>query len=150
MSHAKNFTPVDEVLSILDKWHKQGIDVTFVSSRANFKAFHKATIEWFELFGVRYKNIIMDCNNKAKYGELNGFDMIIDDTLKNCKDCLKVGIMPIWLRTKYNDKITDYPQEMLQATNWSEIDEYVQGYMEYLKSKPSVTLKKSCSLEMAQ
>lgn len=147
MSHAKNFTPVDEVLSVLDKWHAQGIEVVFVSSRANFKAFHKATVEWFDLFGVKYKNIIMDCNNKAKFGKLNGFDMIVDDTLKNCKDCLKMGIMPIWLRTKYNEKITDYPSEMLQATTWSEIDAYVQAYAEYLKTNGQIMQECNIALE---
>lgn len=148
MSHAKNYTPVDEVLTVLDKWHKQGIEVAFVSSRANFKAFHKATVEWFDLFGVKYKNIIMDCNNKAKYGKLNGFDMIVDDTLKNCKDCLKMGIMPIWLRTKYNDKITDYPSEMPQATTWSEIDAYVQAYIEFVNANREV--KQECNFVFEQ
>jgi uncharacterized HAD superfamily protein len=133
MSHAKNFTPVDEAVKILNKWHEQGIEVTFVSSRANFKAFHKATIEWLEMFGVKYKNVVMDCNNKAKYGQLNGFDMLVDDTLKNCNDCMKVGIIPIWIRTKYNAKQTA-PEEMLQATNWGRVDEDVQSVMDYTNS----------------
>ena len=133
MSHAKNFTPVDKAVEILNKWHEQGIEVTFVSSRANFKAFHRATVEWFEMFGVKYKDIVMDCNNKAKYGKLNGFDMLIDDTLKNCNDCMKIGIIPVWVRTKYNVKTT-VPEDMLQATNWDEIDEYVQEIMAYTKS----------------
>lgn len=150
MSYAKNFTPVDDVLTILDKWHSQGIEVTFVSSRANFKAFHKATVEWFDMFGVKYKNIVMDCNNKAKYGQLNGFDMLIDDTLKNCADCLKVGIIPVWIRTKYNSKTTNYPPEMLQATNWHEIDEYVQAIYEYMQENETANLSNQAALEPVQ
>ena len=133
MSHAKNFTPVDNVLRVLDKWNKQGIEITFVSSRANFKAFHRATVEWFDKYGVRYENIIMDCNNKAKYGELHGFDMLIDDTLKNCTDCLKVGIIPVWVRTKYNKKVVA-PEELFQATNWEEIDACVQAMLPYYQT----------------
>lgn len=135
MSHAKNFTPVDEVVRVLNKWHEQGIEVTFVSSRANFKAFHKATIEWLEMFGVKYNNVVMDCNNKAKYGELNGFDVLVDDTLKNCNDCAKVGIIPIWIRTKYNSKTTNYPNDMLQAANWNDVDEYVQLMLPHLQKE---------------
>ena len=131
MSHAKNFTPVNDALRVLEKWNKQGHEITFVSSRANFKAFHKATVEWFDKYGVKYDAIVMDCNNKAKYGLQNGFDVLVDDTLKNCSDCLKVGILPIWLRTKYNSKIKDFPDEMPQAVSWSEIDDYLQAFVNY-------------------
>lgn len=127
MSHAKNFTPVDKVVEVLDKWYKQGIDVTFVSSRANYKSFHKATVEWFESHGIKYTDIIFDCNNKALYGKLNHFDMIVDDTLKNCMDCRKVGITPIWVRTKYNANITDFPKDMLHTSSWEMIDSIVQA-----------------------
>ena len=132
------FQNFKNVLRVLEKWHNQGIEVTFVSSRANFKSFHKATIEWFDLFGVKYDSIIMDCNNKAKYGQINGFDMIVDDTLKNCKDCLKVGIIPVWVRTKYNAKAVNYPEDMFQATNWAEIDACVQAMLPYFQTKTSI------------
>ena len=128
MSHAKNFTPVDEVLEILNQWYEQGIDVTFVSSRANFKAFHKATVDWFDVFGVKYNKVIFDCNNKARYGQINHFDMIVDDTLKNCMDCRRVGITPIWIRTKYNRGVRDYPQDLLQTSSWREVNELVQAF----------------------
>lgn len=131
MSHAKNYVPVGGVVETLDKWFKQGIEVTFVSSRVNFKSFHKATAEWFDYYGIKYSDIVFECNNKAEYGRKNGFDMIVDDTLKNCLDCKKIGITPIWIRTKYNSKVTDYPKDMFESTNWNEVDKIVQ--LELLK-----------------
>lgn len=135
MSYAENFTPVDEVLAVLDKWHQQGIDVTFVSSRVNYKTFQKVTAEWFDMFGVKFRDVIFNCNNKARFGQINKFDMIIDDSLKNCSDCRKVGITPIWIRTKYNQNIENYPKDMLNTSSWLEVDQMVQ--QEILNRKAS-------------
>ena len=126
MSHAKNFTPVDKVVEVLNKWYNQGIEVTFVSSRVNYKSFQKATVEWFENHGIKYTDIVFECNNKALYGKINHFDMIVDDTLKNCMDCEKVGITPIWIRTKYNSEI-NAPQGMRHTNSWDMVDRIVQG-----------------------
>lgn len=126
MSHAKNFTEVDKSVEILKKWHSQGIEFSFVSSRPNYKSFHKATVEWFESRGIDYADIIFSCNNKALYGKLNHFDMIVDDTLKNCLDCAKVGIMPIWIRTKYNETETNFPKDLLHTKSWDFVDSVVQ------------------------
>ena len=126
MSHAKNFTPLDGVVDVLNKWYDEGIEVVFVSSRVPFKTFHKVTVEWLEENGVKYNQIILNCNNKAEYGRQNNFDMIIDDTLKNCTDCMKMGITPIWIRNKYNNFVKDYPEDILQVSNWKEIDDMVQ------------------------
>ena len=126
MSHAKNYTPLEGVVEVLNKWFDEGIEVVFVSSRMGYKSFHKATVEWLENNGVKYSEIILDCNNKAEYGRRNNFDMIIDDTLKNCTDCMKMGITPIWIRNKYNKSVKDYPDDILQVSNWQQIDEIVQ------------------------
>ena len=125
MSHSENFTPLDGVVDILNKWYDAGIEVVFVSSRVSLKPFHRATVEWLENNGVKYKQIILDCNNKAEYGKQNSFDMIIDDTLKNCTDCMKMGITPIWIRNKYNKNVKKYPEEIMQVHNWQQIDEIV-------------------------
>ena len=100
--------------------------MVFVSSRVPFKTFHKVTVEWLENNGVKYNQIILNCNNKAEYGRQNHFDMIIDDTLKNCTDCMKVGITPLWIRNKYNRGVKNYPEDIIQVSNWKEIDDIVQ------------------------
>ena len=82
-------------------------------------------MEWFENHGVKYTDIVFECNNKALYGKLNHFDMIVDDTLKNCTDCEKVGITPIWIRTKYNSAMS-VPQGMLYTSSWEMVDRMVQ------------------------
>ena len=55
--------------------------------------------------------------------------MIVDDTLKNCLDCAKVGITPIWIRTKYNESITDFPKDLLHTKSWDFVDSVVQQKM---------------------
>ena len=143
MSHAKNYVPVRGVVETLDKWYEKGIEVTFVSSRVNFKSFHKATAEWFDYYGIKYKGIVFECNNKAEYGKQNGFDMIVDDTFKNCTDCKKVGITPIWIRTKYNSKMPN-SEGMYESTNWLEVDKIVmEEFSKRKRMKNAVVLEEN-------
>lgn len=127
MSHAKNFVPADKAIDVLKKWHDQGIEVEFVSSRYNFKSFQRAIVEWLEAHDINFGKIIMGCNNKAEYGRLNNFDVIIDDNLQNCINCKNVGITPIWLRTKYNMYERNKQKDISQAENWQDVDNYVMN-----------------------
>ena len=44
-------------------------------------------------------------------------------------------MFPIWVRTKYNRDIVDFPENILDVEDWSEIDMLVQSYTEYQQSK---------------
>ena len=135
MSHAKNFTQVDISVEVLRKWAEQGFEINFVSSRPKFKAFQKATVEWLNANNIKYNSLIFSCSNKPEYCKINNFDIIIDDTLENCKGAAEYGMFPIWVRTKYNRDIVDFPENVLDVEDWSEIDMLVQSYTEYQQSK---------------
>lgn len=127
MSHAKNYTQVDNSVEILRKWNEQGFDISFVSSRPNFKSLQKATVEWLNQNNIKYTDLIFTCKNKPVFCKVNNFDVIIDDTYENCFGAQKLGITPVWIRTKYNANITDYPDDMFQTKSWTAIDDYVQS-----------------------
>ncbi len=126
MSHAKNYTQVDNSIEILKKWNNQGFDISFVSSRPNFKSLQKATVEWLNQNDIKFSDLIFTCTNKPLFCKINKFDVIIDDTLENCVGAQKLDITPIWVRTKYNEDITNYPNEIYNTSSWTEIDDYIQ------------------------
>lgn len=128
MSHSKNFKQVDKSVEILRKWMNQGIEVYFVSSRPKFKSFQKTTVQWLKQNKIDYPNLIFSCNNKPLFCKINKFDYIIDDTYKNCEVSHKLGISPIWLRTKYNKNIKN-TSNISEANNWTEIDEIIQSHL---------------------
>lgn len=127
MSHAKNYSQVDKSVEILKKWNKQGFEISFVSSRPNFKSLQKSTVEWLNKNGIECEDLIFRCRNKPLFCKVNNFDIIIDDTYENCLGSKNLGITPVWVRTKFNEDVTDFPKDMFNTTSWTEIDNYVQG-----------------------
>lgn len=129
MSHSKNFYQVGVSVKILQKWASQGFEIEFVSSRPDFKAFRKATINWLERHNIKFKKLIFACNNKPKYCHLNHFDILIDDMLTNCIGAEIFGTKAIWLKNKYNKHLhKKQPPNIYGVTSWEEIDNAVQTF----------------------
>lgn len=127
MSHSKNFHQVGVSVKILQKWATQGFEIEFVSSRPDFKAFRKATINWLERHNIKFKKLIFACNNKPKYCQINQFDVLIDDMLSNCIGAELFGTKAIWLKNKYNKNLHNkQPKNICGVNTWEEIDNAVQ------------------------
>jgi len=129
LSHKENFKEVENSIDIIKKWQSQGHEIEFVSSRPNIKSFYKPIIAWLKEKGVNFSNIKIACTNKAIYCKLNHFDVMIDDSLKNCENSSRLGVHSIWLKTKYNKNTNPdtIPQSVLHANSWSNIDNYIQS-----------------------
>ena len=128
LSHKENFKEVENSMEIIKKWQTQGHEIEFVSSRPNIKSFYKPIIAWLKEKGMNFSNIKIACSNKAIYCKLNHFDVMIDDSLKNCACSSRIGIKSIWLKNKYNQNIKheDIPNEVFCAHSWRSIDNYIQ------------------------
>ena len=128
LSHKENLKEVGNAIDIIKKWQTQGHEVEFVSSRPNIKSFYKPIISWLHDQGVDFSKIVIACTNKAVYCKLNHFDLMVDDSLKNCSCASRLGVKTIWLRTKYNQntKPEDIPGDVMKAMSWNSIDNYVQ------------------------
>lgn len=127
MSHSKNFNQIAESAKYLRELNRLGHEIHFVSSRFDFKAFRKATVEWLEDHDIKFKSLVFACNNKPKFCRNFGFDLLIDDMLNNCLGAQLFGVRAIWVMNKYNQKeAAAKPSYILKATNWSEINEYIK------------------------
>lgn len=127
MSHSKNYTQVDNSIEILKKWNNQGFNISFVSSRPNFKSLQKATVEWLKENDIKFDDLIFTCTNKPVFCKINNFDVMIDDTLDNCIGAKKLDVTPIWVRTKFNIDEVDFPKDIFNTSSWTEIDAFVQS-----------------------
>ena len=127
MSRSKNFNQIDKSVEILKKWNNQGLDIHFVSSRPKFKAFQKATVEWLKEKNINYSNLVFNCTNKPLFCKINKFDYIIDDTYKNCEGSFRLGINPIWVRTRQNKNIKN-ERNIPEAYTWETIDNIIQSH----------------------
>lgn len=118
---------------ILKKWHNQGISITFLSSRVDYRSFQKQIAQWLHDHDVKYDKLIIGCKNKPKYCRFNNYDLLIDDTLKNCEDTAFLDIPAIWYINQYNYKLLDEkPGDVLCSITWNGIDDIVQQmYKDY-------------------
>ena len=134
LSHKENFIEVGDVISIIKNWQAQGHIVEFVSSRPNIKSFYKPVIDWLNEKGIDFSKIVIACTNKAAYCKLNHFDIMVDDSLKNCSCATRLGVRAIWLQTKYhkNGLIMNIPSGVLHADSWNSINNYIQ-YLSAIK-----------------
>jgi len=129
MSRVSEMKQVDDSVRVLRKWNDMGYDISFVSSRPSFKPFQKAIVVWLEKNGVKFTKLVLGCNNKPEYCSINNFDVIIDDTLLNCKGCAESGMKAIWLRTKYNRNIQTVPKGVCSVNNWKEVYQAVDDFV---------------------
>ena len=127
MSKAGCYYENQNSTEILKKWKDQGIYVTFLSSRVNYKSFQKQIVEWMEAHDVKYDKLVIGCKNKPKYCRFNNYDLLIDDTLKNCEDAASLDIPSIWYINQYNYKLfNELPDDIMYSITWNGIDEIVQ------------------------
>lgn len=136
MSHPENFTPIKGAVESLKRLKQAGHEIHFVSSRPNFKAFQKATVEWFDMHGIDYNSLIFACSNKAKYGELHGLEIAIDDTFAHCYGSMQKGMNAIWLINAYNYKnYYNMPPKMHLACDWFDIEQSVKTIQKSLEKE---------------
>ncbi len=127
MSHSKNFRQIGESVKYLKQLHDLGHEIHFVSSRVDFKAFRKATVEWLENHGIKFDSLVFACNNKPKFCRNFGCDVLIDDMLNNCRGAALFGVKAIWIMNKYNKKdAASKPPHILKATNWADVNDYIK------------------------
>lgn len=108
---------VDNCSEIIRDWFNQGVEIILLSSRPSTKALNKVLLKWLELKAVPYSMIVLACNNKAEYCRQNQVDVLVDNSMKNCKKSREMGIFSIFLNKK--KPITN----MVNASNWNKVAE---------------------------
>ena len=125
---AKSLQVKKDVKKYMDKLIKDGHILYIITGRTNGEYSNpiEMTKKWLEDNNINYHEIIFtDAYNKEEKAikclEYN-IDIMIDDSVGNCKNCINKGIKTYLMDTEYN-KFADIPR----VKNWKEIYEVINN-----------------------
>jgi len=113
----------------IDRLIHDGHNIYLISARNNKDHInaYKNTKEWLRKNEIKYNKLIITKNHKNdKHGKSkkcleNNIDIMIDDSIFICKDCLNYNIDSLLMDTPYNREVSD----IKRVYNWAEIYEYI-------------------------
>lgn len=115
----------ENAMDVIIKLRNQGHKIIFITSRGeeNGKGVTEITLKYLEEKNVPYDNIVFSTIDKAKVCVENNINLMIDDSIKHCKDIEKVGIKTILFTSIINEeKETD----LERVNNWRELEEKIK------------------------
>ncbi len=123
-----------DAVETINKFHKSGYEIYFISNRPNISPIVRATCDWIKANNLPCDKLILGCNNKGEYALQNGIDIMIDDFEKNCKAIKEKGVKAILfkgnLKNTYNDylKLLSIRPNFTILSSWRAIGRYVDLY----------------------
>ncbi len=118
---------------IIDKLITNGHNIIIISHRGDefWGDAMKETKKWLTKYDIHYMKCITNCENKGLHCLQNHIDVLIDDNLKNIKQCNDLGVKTITFNNNYNEKY--YPNELknyknnlnIYASCWTEVYEKI-------------------------
>ena len=128
---AKSLKPIDGAKEYIDKLKKDGHSIYIITGRDNgeYSNPYYMTKEWLAKFNIYYDKLILtEAYKNYKHAKTekcieNDIDIMIDDSVNICIDCIENGIQALLMDTPYNQK-TDIPR----LYNWAEIYRYISSY----------------------
>ena len=135
---AKSLKVKDGAKEYIDKLHKDGHFICIITGRDNgeYKEPYNMTKEWLDDNDIYYDNLILtdayDKHAKTKKCVEYNIDIMIDDSVSICQDCIDNGITTILMDTPYNKHAN-----IQRVKNWKEFYTYISNYR---KNKINVIL----------
>lgn len=126
---AKKLTLIEGSKEYIDKLRKDGHSIYIITGRDNgeYTNPYNMTKEWLDNYNINYDKLILtdayDKHAKTKKCIGNSIDIIIDDSVHICTDCIKNGITAILMDTPYNKY-----SNIKRVYNWQEFYEFVSNY----------------------
>ena len=125
----------------IDKLKEEGHYICIITGRDNgdHSDPYDNTKKWLDNHLIYYDKLILtksykdDEHGKSEKCIENNIDIMIDDSINICKDCINYGIETLLMDTPYNRQIND----IKRVHSWKEIYEYIT---EYKKEKLNVIL----------
>lgn len=113
-----------DVVEILNKLHKQGHKIIFISARnkEEYKDPYKLSYEYLKANNVPFDKLIVDVKDKAKECVLQQIDLFIDDDFRNCKAVKNVGI-ETW---QFSNVFTIPNNDLKVVKSWEDVYKKVQ------------------------
>lgn len=125
---AKSLGVIDDAKEYIDKLKANGHYIYIITGRDNgeYTDPYNMTKQWLKNHDIYYNELILtdayDDHAKSKICIENNIDIMIDDSVRICEDCIHSGINTILMDTPYN-KYSD----IKRVNNWKEIYEYISN-----------------------
>lgn len=131
----------DGAKEYIDKLKNDGHSIYIITGRDNGEHSdpYNNTKKWLDDNAIYYDKLILtnayknDEHGKSEKCIENNVDIMIDDSVHICRDCINYGITTLLMDTPYNKQVNDIPR----VHNWKEIYEYIT---QYKKEKLNVIL----------
>lgn len=116
----------------IDKLKEDGHMIVIITGRDNgdYADPWSMTENWLKQKEIKYdKLIITDAYKNNKHAKTdkcfeNNIDIMIDDSIHNCMDCIENNITTLLMDTPYNRAEKD----MIRVNNWEEVYEFIKNY----------------------
>ena len=116
----------------IDKLKEDGNRIVIITGRDNgdYTDPWNVTENWLKQKEIKYDRLIITDaykNNKHAKTEKcfeNNIDIMIDDSIHNCMDCIENNITTLLMDTPYNRTEKD----MIRVNNWEEVYEFIKNY----------------------
>ena len=128
---AKKLGVIEGAKEYIDKLHDDGHVICIITGRNNgeYKDPYNMTKKWLEDNNIYYDNLILtdayDKHAKTKECLEHNIDIMIDDSVRICSDCIENGITTILMDTPYNKY-----SNMQRVKSWKEFYKYISNYKE--------------------
>ena len=125
----KNLGVIEDAKKYIDKLHYDGHFIYIITGRNNgeYTDPYNMTKNWLDDNGIYYDNLILTdaYDNCAKTKEClkHSIDIMIDDSVRICDDCIKNGITTILMDTPYNKY-----SNIQRVKNWKDFYRYISNY----------------------
>lgn len=126
---AKKLGVIEGAKEYIDKLHYDGHFIYIISGRDNgeYKEPYNMTKSWLDDKNIYYDNLILtdayDKHAKTKECLDYNIDIMIDDSVRICSDCIENGITTILMDTPYNRY-----SNIQRVKSWKEFYRYVSNY----------------------
>ena len=125
---AQNLGVIEGAKEYIDKLHKDGHFIYIITGRDNgdYTDPYNMTKKWLDKNNIYYDNLILtnayDKHAKSLKCIEHNIDIMIDDSVNICNDCISNGITTVLMDTPYN-KYSNIPR----VKSWKEFYEYVSN-----------------------
>ena len=126
---AKKLGVIEGAKEYIDKLHDDGHIICIITGRDNgeYTEPYNMTKKWLEDNNIYYDNLILtdayDKSAKTKQCLEHNIDIMIDDSVRICSDCIENGITTILMDTPYSKY-----SNIQRVKNWREFYEYIKNY----------------------
>ena len=138
---AQKLDVIEGAKEYIEKLKEDGHTIVIITGRDNgeYTNPYDMTKKWLKEKRIEYDKLILTDaykNNKHAKTEKcfeNNIDIMIDDSVRNCRDCIENNITTLLMDTPYNRAEKD----ITRVHNWKEIYEFITNYK---KEKVNVIL----------